>query len=1368
MKLNQLCLFVLVWPAMGQTVFSPPPIPPPTPPAIIYRDKSSRKAAADFQTETTLYSIGQPTDEEQLYLELINRARANPTDEGIMLATTTDPDVQNDVSHYGVNLTLMKAEFAALPVRPPLAMNDKLTTAARLHTQYQYDTATQTHTGSGGSTLGTRATAAGYDFAVLGENVFSYSKNTFHGHVGFQIDWGTDAPDDGDGMQAGRGHRVNIHGDFREVGIGIVLGTKTLNANTVGPQLVTQDFGTSQADDTLVTGVAYYDSNGNTFYDPGEGIGGLTVNVNGSSFHAVTANSGGYAVPVPAADATRTVTFSGLNANTDQSAVISGAANVKVDFKPVYVPPTLSGPVNPVVSSPADYTFNSVIGATGYEGRYAANVNATTDAAEDLSRVTVVQTGTAYSTLSSTVKDSGMKAYHLATPGAGQQTITYNSSFLVKDAAGSLSFRSRLGTASTAQTARVQVSTDGGISWSDVRSQAGTGQPGETTFQTRTVSLAAFAGKDIRLRFSYTFSSGSFYNQTGDGFGWYIDNVAFTSMVDLSAATITTLPAGNTFSFTPPALGDFILSVGPLISGRNFGFGTPKSVTAVSSPPTLPEIEVERPGGTPLIDGTSSVGFATQFLNTPQTLTFTVRNAGIEDLTGLSVGMVGTHAADFVAGSPGVAVLAQNASTTFDVTFTPSAKGVRTATLRVFSNDSNENPFDITLTGTGKNAPEIDVQPQPLVKVLGAPASFTVHATHPQPAQIRYQWRKNGAAISGATSDTLNLNSVKTTDAAGYSVLVSVGTDTTLSNIVQLAVVTPVTQSLALKEKTAGTFTVTVAGSGYSLVWRKSTGSPPVIETLVGKTTKSLALTNLNPLTDTAIYTCEAQMPGSSAVSGTFNLRVFNAKPQITLTQAMPDGRISSSYMHQIKFDSSPLLAPTTFSAAPLPLGLKLDAKTGLITGKPTVSKSYTITLTATNSLGSTSTTDTILIDTLPAGVDGVYTGTVEREANLNLGLGGRIDLTITTTGTFSGTLALGTIKYPFTGVMDISVDVPPAPPEATVIIKRAGTLLPLTLKFTLDTAANRFATASVMAGSHSAAIEAWRLVWKATGTPLNLATPLPKLFTFALNPPALPATMPRGDGYGSFTLGKDGKLSITGKVADGETYTCSSFAGPLGEIPLFQTLYVPNGSLLGRLDIDLSDTGNLNSNILGGTVSWMRPANPLKTAIVYKGGFGPATLTAVGALFTPPGTSLILGLVTPDVDKARFVFADGGLGSSATSPNIVFDIGAGNKIKIPTTIAANPALVKLTSISLTTGLFSGSFTLQDNDPRAAFIGKKVTRTATFNGILTNDGTHPIGAGHFLLPELPADADPLAVPPILATTPTTSQKLSGSVLMEKN
>ena len=50
----------------------------------------SMAAQSEAATPTTLYSFGQPTDEDQLYLELINRARANPTAEGLRLATSTD------------------------------------------------------------------------------------------------------------------------------------------------------------------------------------------------------------------------------------------------------------------------------------------------------------------------------------------------------------------------------------------------------------------------------------------------------------------------------------------------------------------------------------------------------------------------------------------------------------------------------------------------------------------------------------------------------------------------------------------------------------------------------------------------------------------------------------------------------------------------------------------------------------------------------------------------------------------------------------------------------------------------------------------------------------------------------------------------------------------------------------------------------------------------------------------------------------------------------------------------------------------------------------------------------------------------------
>jgi hypothetical protein len=205
---------------------------------------------------------------------------------------------------------------------------------------------------------------------------------------------------------------------------------------------------------------------------------------------------------------------------------------------------------------------------------------------------------------------------------------------------------------------------------------------------------------------------------------------------------------------------------------------------------------------------------------------------------------------------------------------------------------------------------------------------------------------------------------------------------------------------------------------------------------------------------------------------------------------------------------------------------------------------------------------------------------------------------------------------------------------------------------------------------------------------------------------------------------------------------------------------------LLGELDIDLLDSGNLDSNVLGGTASWLRPANTKSRT--YPSGYGPETITAVGALFTPPvAPALILGM-TVGVDKARLLFTAGGLPSDIDPDVDEFDILAGNKAKLPALLSAgNPGSVKLTSLSATTGLFGGSFIVEDDDLRAAFAGKKLKRTATFSGILTHDGVSPIGAGHFLLPELPHDADLGAMPPVTATTPTTSAILSGAVLLEK-
>lgn len=111
--------------------------------------------------------------------------------------------------------------------------------------------------------------------------------------------------------------------------------------------------------------------------------------------------------------------------------------------------------------------------------------------------------------------------------------------------------------------------------------------------------------------------------------------------------------------------------------------------------------------------------------------TYTIYNTGggILTLSGTPKIVVGgTNAADFTVTSDATSpVAATTGSTTFTVRFDPSAIGTRSATLSIANNDSNENPYNFSIQGTG-------VYPEPTNNATGFACGTTTSS------EITFTW----------------------------------------------------------------------------------------------------------------------------------------------------------------------------------------------------------------------------------------------------------------------------------------------------------------------------------------------------------------------------------------------------------------------------------------------------------------------------------------------------------------------------------------------------------------------------------------------------------------------------------------------------
>lgn len=114
-----------------------------------------------------------------------------------------------------------------------------------------------------------------------------------------------------------------------------------------------------------------------------------------------------------------------------------------------------------------------------------------------------------------------------------------------------------------------------------------------------------------------------------------------------------------------------------------------------------PQISVQQHFGTNLVSN-SSQNLGNLEVGQIVERTFFIRNTGESTLADVEVSILQDNPQDFVVvKQPASSVSGPSGITTFTVAFTPQAAGLRSALIQVASNDANDSPFLIQLSGTG-------------------------------------------------------------------------------------------------------------------------------------------------------------------------------------------------------------------------------------------------------------------------------------------------------------------------------------------------------------------------------------------------------------------------------------------------------------------------------------------------------------------------------------------------------------------------------------------------------------------------------------------------------------------------------------------
>ncbi len=205
-------------------------------------------------------------------------------------------------------------------------------------------------------------------------------------------------------------------------------------------------------------------------------------------------------------------------------------------------------------------------------------------------------------------------------------------------------------------------------------------------------------------------------NDMGTLFKLKISDNTFTKLMDFAGAT-----SGSNPSYTQLIInGSFLYGMTPNGGISNLG-------TVYKYQIYYPEINVKQ-GVANILDNTGTFDFGSVDAGTPQTITFTVENLGIDALHITGTPKVVVSGTGFTLASDAPATINATGAATFQVTFTPNAGGAFNGTISIDNDDADENPYNFAITGTGVKLDQAISFSALSTKTYGD-APFTVSAT---------------------------------------------------------------------------------------------------------------------------------------------------------------------------------------------------------------------------------------------------------------------------------------------------------------------------------------------------------------------------------------------------------------------------------------------------------------------------------------------------------------------------------------------------------------------------------------------------------------------------------------------------------------